>query len=411
MSASLLTTRQSFGLFAVALVVLGATSFVRTPPGWQGEWDGETTMLVTNSVYRKVTRGWAAPMGYPFDFTQGDRTATWYSKRTDQNYYKQFGLPVYLLAAIAPRDVDALGQFLLAARYVATAAGVVVAAALITLFARRCGMCVGLALLGFVASDWKFGTFLHSLYWVPWLSLLPLAEVMAAYSPGMTTRKLVGVLALFAVTVFTRALCGYEHISVPVLTACAGVVICGRPAGWRVLARDASWFVVVGGLGVAAAILTHFLALYFTFGSVEDAIQNTVGNALSRSLMANDTRGSAGTLRAHLFGAYGVLAQHKLLTVLMGAWGLALAVWSVWSGRLEPRVGPGPRLSTLGVASVLAFLAACSWIVLMRVHVAMAPQYNGLLFFLGFVWFAVPFVTAVIRAAVVTARGTPLEGN
>lgn len=111
--------------------------------------------------------------------------AHWYDGGGD--YTKQFGLPVYVLAALAPRDVPGRGRFLLASRYVAALAGAAVVAALVTIFARRCGLVTGLALLAFVAADPGYGSFLHSLYWLPWLSLLPL--VVVSWSGTRRTRR------------------------------------------------------------------------------------------------------------------------------------------------------------------------------------------------------------------------------
>lgn len=157
---------------------------------------------------------------------------------------------------------------------------------------------------------------------------------MVGYAPDSTAARFRLTLALFAASVDLRALCGYEHISVPVLTACAAVVVRGRPAGWRLLSRYAFWFVPVGGVAAAAALTTHFGALYLAFGSVEGAVKNTLGNALSRSVLTRDTGGATASFRVYLIGLRGVLAQNKLLTALMGTCGLTLAAWSARRGRL-----------------------------------------------------------------------------
>jgi hypothetical protein len=362
---------------------------------------------MSNSVYRKLTKGWSTSLAHPFKDWSADPPATWYSDEYAKDYYKQFGLGVYVLAAASPRDVDAMGRFLLSARYAAAALAVGVASLIIALISRSCGALSGALLLAFVAADWRYGTFLHSLFWLPGVGLLPLAVVLGLYAPNSTPRRFRVVLLIFAAAVCLRALCGYEHISAPVLGACAGVVFRGRPASWRLLVRHAGWFVAAGSVGVAAALAIHFASLYVAFGSVDEAVRNTIGNAVNRSVGSHEAIAGANTVRSQLFGIYNILAQNKLLTVLLAVWAMAIAFWTLRRRWLEAR---GPNINTLGVASGLAFIAACSWLVLMRVHVAIAPQFNSLVFFLGFVWFAVPFVEAV-ACAVAAPRNVPAKGN
>jgi hypothetical protein len=396
-------TARSLALPAAAFVALAAAGVARTPADWRGEWDHETSLLVSNSVYRKVTRGWSAPLGYPFDADAGatDRAANWASDRTDRNYYKQFGLAVYALAAAAPRDPAAMERMLLAARYAAAVATAAVGAVLVGLLARRCGPAAGLALAAFVAADPRYTSFFHSLYWLPGLSLIPLVVVLTGYAQDQPPRRFRRVLALFGAAVCVKALCGYEHISTVVLVGCAGVVFNGWPAGWRVLLRHATWVVVAGGCGTVLALVIHAASLYASFGSVDEVVRNTAGSAFRRSFGTHEAVAGTDTLRGHLFGVYGLLAQHKFVTVLLGLWVAALAVRAI-----RPR-WQSPALDAAAAASVVAFLAGCSWLVLMRVHVALAPQYNGLVFYHGFVWFAAPFVAAVARRAV---AGPPAGG-
>ncbi len=113
---------------AVLLSVLLAAAVAYTPADWSGEWDTETSSLISNSVYRKVTRGWLAPLGYPGkrDDHQSD---IWHSDSTENNYYHQLGLSVYLLTAVAPRNTESLNRMLLASRYVADVLDAVIVAA------------------------------------------------------------------------------------------------------------------------------------------------------------------------------------------------------------------------------------------------------------------------------------------
>ncbi len=58
------------------------------------------------------------------------------------------------------------------------------------------------------------------------------------------------------------------------------------------------------------------------------------------------------------------------------------------------------------MASILAFLAACTWLVGMRLHVVIAPQFQGILFFHGFVWFAIPFVVLLTQSVLFPAAAS-----
>jgi hypothetical protein len=97
--------------------------------------------------------------------------------------------------------------------------------------------------------------------------------------------------------------------------------------------RHAAWFVAA----IAAALAVHFISLYLTFGSVAEVARYTIGNAVNRSFGSHETIAGAGTSRAQLFGVFGVLAQHKLLTVLLGLWVVALMIWALrrrrWEGK------------------------------------------------------------------------------
>ena len=50
------------------------------------------------------------------------------------------------------------------------------------------------------------------------------------------------------------------------------------------------------------------------------------------------------------------------------------------------------RTFALALASLAGAVASASWLVLMRTHAALHPQYNSMAFYQGFIWFAIPFI-------------------
>lgn len=291
-------------------------------------------------------------------------------------------------------------RYLLSSRYVTATLSIIIVAALSTLLMRRCGLATGIVLAAFLSFDYaflSFTSFLRSLYWLPGLSLMPLMIMLALYDPTASTARRRWTLALFGFAVCLRALCGYEYISVPVLTACAAIFFQAPEKKLKVILSDCAAFVVAGGVGTAVAIASHAVSLYCMFGSWEKAFQNTLGNAFRRSYGEHETVREMGSPEAYRRGVFGMLADNKPLTVLVGLWFVAILGYALLNRRKRrpPRPNYDTRLKALAAASLAGFAASCSWLALMRNHTAHHPQYNSLAFYQGFIWFAIPFIVVV----------------
>lgn len=394
-----LSTRPALWAALAAFAVVSAGAVARVPPTLKGEWDTASVFLVTNSVYRKVTVGWGAPMGYPHP--EPGAHADWYSDDPTSVYRRQFGLPVYALAAAAPADRDGLERALAACRYVVALGAAAAFAVVVGLLVGRAGVPPSAGVLGAVvvaADPWQ-SSLLSNLYWLPILTLLPVAVVLALYRPGRRVRP---VGACFAAALFVKALGGYEYVSVPLLTGPAAVVLLGWAAGRRAVARDSLKLICWGAAGVAAALAVHSATLYIQTGSVDEVVANTVANAAKRSQAAD----SFGTLSGWARSLYSTLAHNKGVAALLGAWGLASAAWV--AGRPWRRADD---LNRLAVASWVAFAAVLSWAVLMKNHTAIHPQYNGMLFLAGFVPLAAAFVAGFARRLFFGIPPVPVAGG
>lgn len=390
------TKRSCFALFVLTIVVLEAVTSLRMPRTWPAEWDQATAMVVTNSVARKVAQGMSAPMADSFE-ADLKHTVTWNGAQPDRHYLRQFGAGVFALAAFAPSEPDRLERYLMSARYVAAALSIVVTAAILALLARRCGIAMGIALLVFLSNDLRylsFCSFLRSLYWLPGLSLLPLLVMLALYTPAAPPGRRRLTMLLFGGAVCLRALCGYEYISVPVLMSCAVILFRAADVSPKVLAGDCLKYVVCGGIGTALAIGIHAVSLYHAFGSWQAAYDNTLGNAIRRSFGEHELVRHVSNPAAHFRGILGTLRQNPPLSIVILLWFAALVAYAlrVKRKKASPRSTFDLRLKSLALASLAGAVASASWLVLMRTHAALHPQYNSMAFYQGFIWFAIPFI-------------------
>lgn len=373
-------------------LLLFARGAGQVPADWLGEWDRETVLLVTSSVFHKKRTSTWAPMGYPY--RDGEPRIRWKSDQVYVPYLRQVGLVPTALSVLAPEDEGAMNRFLLASRYGFLALAAAAAAAFLALLAARVGPVAAAGALAALLVGRYFGEFARGPYWTLFLAI----AVVAAFWHAMLRwagRPRGWFWAAFGGLVFLECLNGYEYLTTLLVAPLSAL---GYLAGTRALAvreavRAAVLAVVAGVAGFALAFGVHVAYLVQTVGS-DLAMQNTVLKAWQRTL------GEPVTLRSHAFGVYSVLAHDKWLTALLFLWAVGgVVLWRWRSGQeLERRA----RADGLWLAAAVAIAGAFSWLVAARSHAALAPQFNMLPFYYG----ATALIGAFLAELLVSVQGS-----
>jgi hypothetical protein len=383
---------------AVSFLLLFARGAAQVPADWLGEWDRETVLLVTSSVFHKAREGAWTPMGYPY--RDGEPRTEWRSREVYEPYLRQVGLVATALAVLAPEEEAAMSRFLLASRYGFLALAAAAAAAFIAVLAARVGPVAGVGALLALLVGRYFGEFARGPYWTLFLAIAVVAAfwyvaLRSAGRPGAWFWPLFGAL------VFVECLNGYEYLTTLLLAplSALGYLVGVRALAVREALRAAVLTGAAGVAGFALAFGTHVAYLFRVVGR-ELALQNTVLKAWQRTL------GEPVTLRSHAFGVYSVLAHDKWLTALLFLWAVGgVMLWRWRRGQGAERRGlvaaRRGRLDGLWLASAIAIGGALSWLVVARSHAAIAPQFNMLPFYYG----ATALIGAFLAELVVSVRG------
>jgi hypothetical protein len=198
------------------------------------------------------------------------------------DYTSQFGLAGVVLGAIKTQvEMDGVLFALLAgaatALLTATMAGAVFAGA-----QRWLGPPVGDLACFLAAFSGVLLPFATSLYWAPFLLLMPFTIVWCLYPLCRTPGRKAVLFTLVGLAVLTKSLCGYEYITT--------VVLAPLPAAWfhqhrlgeglRRRFLTACVLVVVGLLGFGSAMALHIVQLRAITGG--DGIEVIRGRARAR---------------------------------------------------------------------------------------------------------------------------------
>jgi hypothetical protein len=203
-------------------------------------------------------------------------------------YRSQFGIQAVALAAV--KKWTGLGNKTFVTLAPAAFA-LLAAAALAAVFAaahRWLGPPVGDVACALGALSSIFVVFAPSLYWAPFLMLLPFALAWCLYPSATTPLRKAALFAAVGAAVCLKALAGYEYVTAVMLAPVAAAWFHQHRAGASLLRRfgAAAGFGAVGVLAFAAALALHLAQLRAVF--------NEDGLAAIRERAAQRTSGELG---------------------------------------------------------------------------------------------------------------------
>lgn len=323
-------------------------------------------------------------------------------------YRSQFGLTGVVLAPL--RDATGAHPAAFSAVFALLTAAVV--AGVFAAAHRWLGPPTGDVACGLAAFAPGLLRFAPSLYWVPFLMLLPFALVWWLYPRG---RKF-ALLTAVGAAVMLKALCGYEFITAVILAPVA--------AAWfhqhrmceplRRRAAFAAGIITAGLIGFAAAMALHVWQMEVVLGQDGiEAIRERAARRTAGAVEPHETRPgvpAAPTDFALVVRSWReylgqrALSSPALLPAVRKDVPLSAVLLAVGAFAVAAAVGRGlPRdAGALAGAAVLALAAAASWFVLAVNHVCTHLHLNGLAFAVPFL--PVAFVTAGYVVRLTTGR-------
>ncbi len=259
-------------------------------------------------------------------------------------------------------------------------------------------------LIGLANGVWII-RFSGNVYWVIWTAFLPFLAAWLFYARWRTRRRL-AFLALLAVLVAIKALCGYEFVTAVAIAPAAPVLYYELRAGAPV--RAALWRSAVaigaGTFGFLCALALHAVALATYLRDPMAALAHMEDRAASRSFgevenhfalhhwSAYDAYVAVRYIKAAMFQVTASRAVPFWLVIISS---LALAVlwWQVRGRRFDP----SSRIWALCAASLMAAAASLSWMVF-------APSHTRHHWFLDPIIYSLPLLPTLFALAGLMTR-------
>ncbi|MDZ7278078.1 hypothetical protein N4G40_07295 [Pantoea eucrina] len=346
-----------------------------------------------------------------------------------QKYLSQFGLQGILLAKMhnAPFNFSVIGISISASVLFSllTAAAFSVPAHRINRIAGFPAVALYWASLAF--SPWVL-PFSYSLYWVPFTMIIPALITLCLGSWMHDKRKWI-VLALVAIAMMVKCLCGYEYITTITLFACGGYVFSLMRTGMNVRFSSLSLIFAACVIGFMIAICVHVFQLHHinesyglsTILNRAEAHTGTDGGGDNSSFLISHLSTRPGNEELISILSTGA-SQHKMLF----AWTAFKEYFHlpalVFSGYVIPfgwfvliafiasviclthifrsskdTFTPDVKIYSLGVLFV--FSGVFSWQILAWHHMTLHYHLNGQLFAYGIVPVAMVSIGAIINIA------------
>jgi hypothetical protein len=368
------TSRGRFRLWAVGTCLLGFWYLllaVTLPSAFN--YDAFSEAVITDSIAESVRDGvWSRGgfMSFPSEDTSSKRVT----------YYSQYGLH-YQVYAVATRLWPADPKSLQRGIKVVVAGLLSATLMWIVLSARRdFGPVAGWTTYVLLFVSYPLVLFAVSLYWLPFLILLPFAFTLSCYGRLRGRR-----LPLFYLTVcslvFAKSLCGFEYLSCISLSVAVGVVYHELIAGsrWSMLSRRAVAAFVAGCVGFALAFAATYLQARAYLGDDAAALESITRSARMRTM--GDTRGNpiSWASDARTFCSYFFLhGQAFLLAAAVGGYCLVRRLFpDQTTGRI--------RLQNFWIVMLtMSFVTSVSWNIATPGHMRYHTHLNFICFFIPF---------------------------
>lgn len=247
-----------------------------------------------------------------------------------------------------------------------------------------------------------FMGFSSNLYWVAFLSYLgPLLIFLIAYRRGKPILNVQSklILLIAGISVFVRALCGYEWVSFIILNNAWAVCFVLFTVSPRISIAEQIVIVVkvivCGALGFIAATLVHVLQGYVAWSDMTQAIDPIFSRAIAHAGYVTTANDMFKTFQAPeiAYPASDYLTVFKTYTNLdifipfsapvywVAICILAFGVLGVRAVRsIYPRQTPMLSLQSLWILCILSYAPPISWIILQPSHAIVHPFINGVTF-------------------------------
>ncbi|MDR3396780.1 MAG: hypothetical protein P4M06_04385 [Pandoraea sp.] len=397
-----MSTKFTRWLFLAELTVLFALVFQLNifngvDPAWFGLHQADSEAIVLSGVYhQKATGGDAIPLGYysypdegwvplVFERFRSDSLAGLRYTEYSSNYGLQghlFGFISRLLHTTNPSVLEAFNS--------------IVSGLLFALFVdwvrQYYGPREAIAMaIGIVASTWII-VFARNLYWVSWTWFLPMTANGALLLQEKLTRpRWALVYGATAITVWIKALCGYEYISTITVMACIPAVLyCieqGIPLLRSLLHLISIMVASVFGFGIALLMHASARAPNLLDGLrliKQDAIRRTEGLAGDPTIGVS----RVDVLKKYLFDwdrASTAFINIPMWVILLFA---ILSVVSLTLNRKSDRRG-----HALGIAFIFSLLGPLSWLLLAKQHSVIHTHMNYVLWYTPSLFLALLCIT------------------
>jgi len=360
--------------------------FKSIDPEWFRSHQADSEALVLSGIYhQKVTGSSDIPLGF-YNYGEGDWVtrvfdhfeADSFTGLTYGEYTSQYGLQGRLFSALY-RLLHTTSRQLLEA-FNSILSGLLFAL-LVDWVRRHYGRQEAIILgVSIVASTWLIAIS-RNLYWVSWTWFLPMVANGAVLLRENAKRpRWLLVYAATAITIWIKALCGYEYITTITIMACIPLVLYCIEQGVPLL-QSLRHLVITGAAGVfgfGIALLMHasVRAPNLLDGLrliKQDAVRRTAGLVGDTSVLLS----RMDIIKRYVFGwekPSTAFIDIPMWVILLFA---TVSVVALTLNRMNDRRG-----YALGMAYVFSLLGPLSWFVLAKQHSANHTHLNYVLWYM-----------------------------